>query len=102
MPEWRFVQLTDSISYWTIIPGNGPEYASSSFVILAGQCGDFNNDHWVNMGDAMLIVSYLYRNFPPPVSPRYADVNSDGMVNILDVIYMIRYLLKGGPAPVCP
>lgn len=97
--EPRFVQMVDSVLYRTIIPGSGPEYASAQFVVLAGKCGDINNDGIVNLIDVTVAVSYLFRGETPPVTPRFADVNNDGRVNILDATYLIRYLVKDGPAP---
>ena len=33
------------------------------------QCGDTNGDGWINIGDAVYLVNFLFRNGPPPCQP---------------------------------
>ncbi len=34
------------------------------------QCGDVNADGWINIGDAVFLVNFLFRSGPPPCEPR--------------------------------
>jgi subtilisin family serine protease len=65
-------------------------------------CGDTNDDGTINLLDATFVVSYLYRDGPPPDPPESADVNGDGHLDLLDVGYLINYLYRNGPEPDCP
>lgn len=49
-------------------------------VLGGGLCGDANLDWVVNVGDAIYIVNYIFRDGTPPWGQ--ADVNRDGGVNI--------------------
>ena len=61
--------------------------------------GDANGDRLVNVGDVVYLVTYLYRDGPPPAPMEAGDVDCDGLVNVGDVVYLVNYLYKGGPAP---
>ena len=70
-----------------------------------GDCGDANSDGGVNVGDAVFIISYVFKGGPPPDPICVGDANGDGGVNIGDAVYLIAYVFKGGPPPVegcCP
>jgi hypothetical protein len=53
----------------------------------------------VNVGDVVYLVTYLYKEGPPPAPMEAGDVDCDGLVNVGDVVYLVNYLYKGGPAP---
>jgi hypothetical protein len=63
--------------------------------------GDANGDGAVNVGDAVYIISYVFKGGPPPTP--YAtcsgDANCDCTVNVGDAVYVIAYVFKGGPPP---
>lgn len=61
--------------------------------------GDCNADGIVDLGDIMSLISYLYKNGPPPDPLCVGDVNDDGIVDFEDLLYLSNYLYKGGPAP---
>jgi hypothetical protein len=61
--------------------------------------GDTNGDGAINLGDAVYLITYQYKNGPAPDPLLAGDVNCDGAVNLGDVVYLITYLYKGGPAP---
>jgi hypothetical protein len=63
--------------------------------------GDANNDGKVNVGDAVYIISYVFRGGPAPICLLEGDANADGKVNVGDAVYIISYVFRGGPAPIC-
>jgi hypothetical protein len=63
--------------------------------------GDANNDGSVNVGDAVYIISYVFKGGPPPVPYPICsgDANCDCTCNVGDAVYIISYVFKGGPPP---
>ena len=61
--------------------------------------GDANGDRTVNVGDAVFLVTYIFRGGPAPYVLKAGDVNGDCAVNIGDAVYLISYVFRGGPAP---
>jgi hypothetical protein len=63
--------------------------------------GDANNDGQVNVGDAVYLISYVFKGGPPPTPYPICsgDANCDCTVNVGDAVYVIAYVFKGGPAP---
>lgn len=61
--------------------------------------GDANGDGAINVGDAVYIISYVFRGGPAPSPPTAGDANCDGNVNVGDAVYLISYIFRGGPAP---
>ncbi|MEZ5359554.1 MAG: M14 family zinc carboxypeptidase [Candidatus Zixiibacteriota bacterium] len=67
-------------------------------------CGDTNGDESVNVGDAVYLITYIFKGGPEPVSARAADSNCDSSVNVGDAVYLINYIFNSGGAPcsACP
>ncbi|MDD4052408.1 MAG: C1 family peptidase [candidate division Zixibacteria bacterium] len=63
--------------------------------------GDANGDAKVNIGDAVYIISYIFRGGPAPSPMAAGDANCDAKVNIGDAVYIITYIFRGGPVPGC-
>jgi len=63
--------------------------------------GDANGDGFVELGDIVYFINYLYKDGSTPVPLEAGDVNCDGVVNLGDVVYLITYLYKNGPPPSC-
>ena len=61
--------------------------------------GDCNSDLEVTAGDVVYLISYIYRNGPPPDPLCVGDVNDDDLIDAADVVYLIDYLFHGGPPP---
>jgi subtilisin family serine protease len=62
--------------------------------------GDANNDGNVNIGDAVHINNYIFKDGPAPQPDLLTgDANCDGTVNTGDVCYIVNYIFHGGPAP---
>lgn len=65
-------------------------------------CGDANYDEQVNLGDAVYLVSFIFRFGPPPVPMGAGNANCDQSLNVGDAVYLINYVFKDGPEPCCP
>jgi hypothetical protein len=70
-----------------------------TFIIDPYVCGDANGDGLVNIGDAVFIITYVFRGGPAPDPLEAADVNLDGNVNIGDAVYLVAYIFRSGPIP---
>jgi len=68
--------------------------------IISAVCGDANGDGQVNVGDAVYLISYVFKGGPAPDPVCAGDANGDGQCNVGDAVYLIAYVFKGGPAPV--
>jgi hypothetical protein len=64
--------------------------------------GDLNSDGYVNVGDLVFAMNYLYRSGPAPYALESADVNCDDLVDVADAVFLINYLFRTGLAPSCP
>ncbi len=64
------------------------------------QPGDANWDYQVNVGDAVYLISYIFKGGPAPSSGLCGgDANGDCACNVGDAVFVISYVFKGGPAP---
>lgn len=79
--------------------GYWQDFGSGSCCTIAG---DANDDGKVNVGDAVYIITYVFRGGPAPPCEPAADANADGKINVGDAVYIITYVFRGGPAPTCP
>jgi len=61
--------------------------------------GDANNDWQVNVGDAVYLITHVFKGGPAPISEIAGDANCDSQVNVGDAVFLISYVFKGGPAP---
>lgn len=62
-------------------------------------CGDANGDWQVNVGDAVYVISYVFKGGPAPDPVCAGDANGDSSTNVADAVYLINYVFKGGPPP---
>lgn len=65
------------------------------------KAGNANGDAQLNSGDAVYIISYIFRGGPAPPFPNAADANCDNKLNSGDAVYLISYIFRQGPAPGC-
>ncbi|MCP4567733.1 MAG: hypothetical protein GY841_09150 [FCB group bacterium] len=56
----------------------------------------------VNVGDAVFIINFLFKNGPAPYPYSSGDSDCDGIVNVGDAVYLINHVFKGGPPVCCP
>ncbi len=64
-------------------------------------CGDANGDAVVNVADAVYVVSFVFKNGPPPSIFAAADCNADSAINVADAVYTVNFIFKSGPMPAC-
>jgi hypothetical protein len=80
---------------WVAAPESGP------VVRTIGIYGDSNGDGEIEVGDVVILISYLFRNGLPPNPFLAGDATCDGDVSVDDVVYLISYLFRNGPPPEC-
>ena len=78
-------------------PGHPSVILPSAFVR-----GDANGDGTIDLGDAIYLLNYLFKNDDPPDPLEAGDANCDDIVNVNDAIYILNYLFRGGDPPGCP
>ncbi len=57
--------------------------------------GDANNDATFNIGDAVYLITYIFKGGPAPPCMDGADANNDCAVNIGDAVYQINCIFYG-------
>jgi hypothetical protein len=65
-------------------------------------CGNPNGDNDVNVGDAVFMVNYVFKNGPAPNPWQLGDANCDGTLDVGDVVFLIAASFRYGPQPECP
>ena len=63
--------------------------------------GDANGDGNCDIGDAVHLISYIFKGGPPPTNMDEGDANSDCDVNVGDAVFLISYVFNSGSAPEC-
>jgi PKD repeat protein len=103
-----------SISLSGYSPSYMPSFAAAEFqyspvaiggvVNMSYQCGDASGDGEINIGDAVVIIYYVFKGGPPPSPVEAGDANCDGNCNVGDAVYLINYVFRGGAEPCadCP
>ncbi|MCP4567496.1 MAG: hypothetical protein GY841_07950 [FCB group bacterium] len=61
--------------------------------------GDANRDEALNVGDAVFLINYVFKNGPAPEPLEAGEANCDLAINVGDAVYMINYVFKSGPVP---
>ncbi|MEE9442678.1 MAG: C1 family peptidase [candidate division Zixibacteria bacterium] len=61
--------------------------------------GDANSDDNVNVGDAVYIINYVFKNGPGPDRLECGDANCDGDCNVGDAVFLINHVFKDGLSP---
>ncbi len=98
--------VTDTtLYYWRVKPHGTPEYDCLYAINLVpggGVCGDITDNGYVDIGDAVYIINFIFKGGPAPDPYDNGDVNGDQIIDIGDAVYYIEYIFRGGPAPACP
>jgi hypothetical protein len=102
-------ELTDTtFYYWRVRAADEVGHQSDwqdhpfAFFVHSFICGDVNSDGVVELGDAIYLLNYLFKNGPAPIRPEAGDVNLDTVLELGDAIYLLNYLFKDGPPPCEP
>ncbi len=72
------------------------------FILIGHISGDANGDNVVNIGDAIFVINYVFRDGQAPSLEAAGDANADGAVDIGDAVYLVHYIFRGGPRPQHP
>jgi hypothetical protein len=83
-------------------PPNAPDILYSYTVELAPLCGDANGDGLMNVGDAVSIVNYVFKQGAPPDPLCAGNTNGDDKTDIGDAVYLVNHIFRDGPPPIDP
>lgn len=65
--------------------------------------GDVDGNGFVNISDAVFLITYIFGGGPAPANRAAADADCSGIITISDAVYLISYIFAGGPRPhYCP
>ncbi len=64
-------------------------------------CGNADGDNSISIGDAVKIVTFIFKGGDAPDPIESGDANGDWSCNVGDAVHLITYIFKGGPAPRC-
>ncbi len=89
---------------WTFMGETKRNYAENQVVLIGldFRAGDANGDRLVNIGDAVYVISYIFRGGPPPQPLEAGDANCNHAINVGDAVYLVNYIFRGGPPPCYP
>ncbi len=76
-----------------------PFTTEGAFTCIGHISGDANDDGYVNTGDVVYLINYIFNGGPPPHLLAAGDANGDGEVSVGDAVYLVRYLFGNGPRP---
>jgi hypothetical protein len=62
-------------------------------------CGDANGDEENNVGDAVMVINYVFNGGAAPDPVCEGDCNGDNECNVGDAVYMINYVFNSGAEP---
>ena len=74
--------------------------AIGTIVVRGYREGDANGDGVVNVGDAVYVINYVFRNGAAPNPIETGDGNGDCSVNVGDAVYLINFVFKDGNPPI--
>ncbi len=89
--------INDSLYFLSVTPYDASDLHTTTTVLMQYDCnyvkGDYNGDGQVNIGDALYLIDYLFKDGIPPVGGEgRADANGDGYIDIADAVYIIKYV----------
>ncbi len=64
-------------------------------------CGNPNGDNDVNVGDAVFMINYVFRDGRAPDPLWLGDANCDGAIDVGDIVFLIAAAFRYGPQPEC-
>ena len=104
--EFHLVKIIDSGAMLSDFPCAGVDIDAVGAIGATQEIpfkrGDSNGDSEVNIGDAILILSYLFARGDPPPCHKSSDVNDSGVIDLSDSISILLYLFVGNWTPPAP
>ncbi|MEE9441670.1 MAG: dockerin type I repeat-containing protein [candidate division Zixibacteria bacterium] len=100
--SWETGPSSAGVDIVTIGVSDGFTDVACDFIVDVaeeGVCGDANGDGSINVGDAVFLISHVFKGGPPPDPFSSGDANGDGGVNVGDAVYIISHVFKDGPEP---
>ncbi len=98
-----YIYAEDGTDSSAIDPFNAPDIDYNFVVEVAVYlCGDANRDSDINVGDAVFLINYVFKDGPAPNPICAGNANGDSGTNVGDAVYLINYVFKSGPPPVEP
>jgi hypothetical protein len=65
------------------------------------RCGDVNFDGFVNIGDPVYLIAYMFRDGPEPLDFWASDLNGNLELDIGDAVLLINFIFRDGPPLEC-
>ena len=98
-PDAGQVGLFYDLEFYVVDPGGLGDTIDVRLTAVTFLRGDVDSNNKYTMNDLADLISFVYRQGPPPPIPESADVNHDGLTNLIDITYLIRFLYHDGPPP---
>jgi len=88
---------------WQDMQGSAmiPQWGGRLCIPVKLLCGNPNGDNDVNVGDAVFMINYIFRDGPAPDPLQLGDANCDGTLDVGDVVFLIAASFRYGPQPEC-
>ncbi len=61
--------------------------------------GDANGSGYVDLGDVVYLVNYIFKSGPAPWPPESGDANCDVATDVGDAVSLIEFIFRSGAAP---
>ncbi|MEZ5359894.1 MAG: dockerin type I domain-containing protein [Candidatus Zixiibacteriota bacterium] len=95
------ITTTAAVSDGSPFPVSYSDCGDADITIIAYTMGDANGDGTINIGDAVYLITYIFKGGPAPEPLAAGDADCNGSCNIGDAVFLINYIFKGGPEPGC-
>ena len=101
--SWQ-ATIDDVGNYWNVVgvsDGSATVLDSFYFEIVPFNdlWGNANCNDAADVGDAVYLINYAFKNGPAPIILNWADVNGDCRVDVGDAVYLINYIFRSGAEP---
>jgi hypothetical protein len=80
----------------------------SGGVAPCADCGDADGNGFINISDAVALVSFVFNGAPvpgdcgnPPYQYGRGDADGNGFISISDAVLLLSYIFSGIPVPHC-
>ena len=74
----------------------------SPIITLAFVRGDCNVNSFLEIGDGIWLLNFLFQDGSESACPVACDANDDELIDQSDVVYLLNYFFLGGPQPPAP